>query len=807
MGSKHEIIVEYFCEVIESGVKDLSTNDWSTIYEFLQMHWGSNSVSSTMKRRFVLAISNMLAISSKTKNMVLDCSLAVYQHKSLWNFYKNDIESFSQLAFCVLNYYTNFINENLDNIDPETERLRIDKLLEFLFEYVKVMSKSPNFIKTFALTYSVLTEFLLTSRNYFNSFEYFDKFFVIFVSSLSTLSDEVFQKAFKKFYRNEHLSMHSKLMTIDGFIGTHALKSDLKILVISHLLKEYKETHNLLSFEHLLKVLLKRNYDLENLQSELSTAVCGIVEENKESSPNETLSILCATIQLNPTLVMNNVINFVVEFMFMRKSEQTSDKFNMFLSLVIEMYKKLYQTKIFIINLIQSVETYLISHKLSKKLKRKLDDSTLQNDSVDIDTKLVNILLENGESFSNLKSIELWKEILWPEIEYAWPCRIIGSQLINSISLLQPDLSMSVWQTIVYKFNESLSSLVTTDENILFYSDFLSSLICQYLIGSRIAESVQNIKGPKLENLIQYTKSFLKSFAEKILSLEHNPRLMNNFLNLCLNLGNFELMIIFYYPDSMDPETNADASPINFADRAKTLHEYLSSDEWLLIEQRIVNFGKSECKTSMNRLRLQKNQAYNLFASIQARIRVGSNLLTSTLTDSELLQPILNDTVLNTWFVEHLTRDEKQKVVNTILSHALEIPVALHDDYEFMAIFFISLFKEIALTFSSSKSLMSLIDFDKISSINSELPRYFNELMTKDRSLDELGSYRIKKFSEDEFMRWMGVVKTLPSLNLFVEMRQISFCLALLLTADVKATHSEAMMEVTLDYLKSKFFQ
>ncbi len=83
---------------------------------------------------------------------------------------------------------------------------------------------------------------------------------------------------------------------------------------------------------------------------------------------------------------------------------------------------------------------------------------------------------------------------------------------------------MSVWQTVIFKFTESIKSFETVDENNLFYSDFLTSLICQYLTGNRIAESIHNIKGSKMEKLLTYTKEFLKLFAEKILSLEHIPR-------------------------------------------------------------------------------------------------------------------------------------------------------------------------------------------------------------------------------------------------------------------------------------------
>lgn len=803
--SKYDIIVEYFCEIFESGAKGFTQNDWDIVNQFLELNWGPSTVSSPMKRRLVESVIGIVSKTKKPKVWYIESALLVLHHNALWNYYKNDVELFSLLAARIFRYYTAHIRNGPEEFNFEPERARVTKLLEFIKEYVKVMAKSPEFDSKFRETYSNLTAYLLAIEKHFEAFQYFDEFFVLFVSSAVTLPYAEFQEWFQSFHDDEAIPQYAVLMFIEGFLGTSVVSDERKCFIVTHLMGSYCRTQQLQSMGYLLKILRKRNVDIETIQEDICNRIVETVSANKDSATENTLSILCATIRLNPILVSKHAVNFIVDFMFMRKTAKTTDKFYEFLELVVEMFKKLYQTKVFIVKLIEAVELHLKNHKLSKKLKRKLDDddSVMETSVADQkDAYFLDILMAEPKTTSELLKSETWDEISWPDIEYAWPCRIIAPKIIKSIALLVPDLSLSIWQTILFSFNKSVSTLVTTDENTLFHSDFLASLMLQYFAGSRIAESVHNIKGPKLDKLIDGTKSFLKSFAEKILHLEHNPRLMHNFLNLCLFVGYFELMILFYYPDSMCQETNAEATAIDFPEKAKILHDYITADEWVLIEQRIVNFGKSECKASMNRLRLQKNQAYNLFASVQARIRVSSNLLTSTLTDSELLLPILNDKVLNAWFIEHLTRDEKQKVVETILAHHVTLHPSVLEDYEFTTLFIIGIFQQIANTFGSSKSVMRSIDFAKISSVNSEMPKYFHALLTKDRDLEELGGYKLKKFVEEDFLQWLDLLKTMPTLNLFVEMRQVTFCLALFMLMDAKATGSEALMEASLKYFR-----
>lgn len=163
---------------------------------------------------------------------------------------------------------------------------------------------------------------------------------------------------------------------------------------------------------------------------------------------------------------------------------------------------------------------------------------------------------------------------------------------------------------------------------------------------------------------------------------------MNAFLKLCINVSSFDLVCWYYCPDSMygnnanscdgddehrapaDDGGNSDVTKINGLRNAQALHSYLSLKEWTIIEQRITNFGKRDCKSNINQIYLQRVKAAFLFREDSAqcmREDIARSLLSSTFTDIEQITGILSDDFAGPWFIQHLESHQKRMICELLL--------------------------------------------------------------------------------------------------------------------------------------------
>lgn len=145
--------------------------------------------------------------------------------------------------------------------------------------------------------------------------------------------------------------------------------------------------------------------------------------------------------------------------------------------------------------------------------------------------------------------------------------------------------------------------------------EMLSALFCCFLSSVRVAEhTVSSAVQEKFLKAMEELKVNLRRFGKALLHKEHvshrhklahifefgfqNHALMRAYLNVCYMWGEVCIMAAYYSPDmsSLVGKTeDYDYSPCNLV----YLHDYLSGDQWSMIEQRITNFGEIPCKHIM----------------------------------------------------------------------------------------------------------------------------------------------------------------------------------------------------------------
>lgn len=212
--------------------------------------------------------------------------------------------------------------------------------------------------------------------------------------------------------------------------------------------------------------------------------------------------------------------------------------------------------------------------------------------------------------------------------------------------------SLVVWKTLIYTMMEHIETLQTfikqsteLNENSLFLIDFNASLLCQYFFGTSLIEQADKFTNEINENRT-LTSNLLKTFGQTNLNLEHNKRIMNAFLEISYYSGYFDLILWYYSPDSL----KIDHSQFS----TKSINNYLTAEEWILIEQRVVNFGKKECKINMNRIFLQQTKTKLIFQQPDLlhedknnQLNIKNFLLTNTMDDTEQIKSYFLDPTNN----------------------------------------------------------------------------------------------------------------------------------------------------------------
>lgn len=851
--TKHEIITEEICKILiklSGGLKTAKDVDtaWIVINEFLALKCSPGAIVSSVKLTLTKTLLEVIKHIQCRRYIVYKGLITLLQNSSMQSFFKSNSKPFAMLAGTSIDFLAKLIEAN--DIDSEcdlNDPLNYE-VLKITKNYIKQTPFLNQFRKPFVKHLLIpLSEWFISSRKHgiIEASEYFNILHEIYFADnenqnpINQLLVEPEKEDFKFLL---DVPIHVFMLIVEGIFQPFKVDTTTQALFIQFLFNDYFKQSNdkfdkekeMLLMMSLFLSLLKRydvslNFDIDGLKA---IVYIGKHIENltvTESNLYEVLSVLCASIELNPMMLEHSIIPIVVKCMLHRKENKTMKMLERFLMLVIDMYRRLSRSEKFMSNLTRFMWQKLSEFKLSKKLKRKIgtvdvEDSPkkLRLDSVGNDSSVISFNESVKDDLSRSQwFLQLIKQqfdppdvktldsnineplFQWKNIQFAWPNRV-GEAFSKFISGLVSKPSLVVWKTLIFTLADYIKLLKEGDfsENTLFLVDWTSALLCQYFDGCRLAEQSDKT-WEMIDTNRKLQKNLLKEFGDAILSQEHNIRTMNAFLSLCYSSGNFDLLSWFYCPDSI---TN-DQIEHSMADHSNQfVHSYLQPTEWVLIEQRITNFGKHECRTNLNRLYMQKIKSKLMFKQSNETIDMANHVLASTLADDGLneLNEILLDDTTNQWFIGQLTRAQKIKIARGIVeldcdknrnSHIMDKLVKNVQDQEFFDILAVAVFERIGMETNDPTLFLKRINFDDVFA--------GNESVCKDLFRGKRCSTASAGIPEQQF-ELQGAFKLLTVLptgfvSLSVKNILLHFTLGLLRSS------SKANIHYYCQHLKSKF--
>lgn len=253
----------------------------------------------------------------------------------------------------------------------------------------------------------------------------------------------------------------------------------------------------------------------------LGNKIEALVGDNHEQHPLEVMNVVCAALRLNALILEHTAVQVAVKFMLIPKiDENLVRKYVELMSLLIEMFRKLCRPEKLVAQLLRHIAETLGTVKLSKKLKRRLNQSFVDDASPskvaradgDADESIVGheneikklpqhidyfqlirtaieatINRNPGEMHTNVKPAASSN---WSEIAFAFP-PIVAAKYTRLMSGLVSKPSLVIWKTLVFALKDHVSALhddVTNSENTIFLIEMACALLSQYFIGSRLAE-------------------------------------------------------------------------------------------------------------------------------------------------------------------------------------------------------------------------------------------------------------------------------------------------------------------------------
>lgn len=788
--TKQEIVVDEFCnnlpklraEITASPDSTYANQAWEKINEFLSFRYSSGAVSVAIKDKLIKTLSQEAEISIKelrVSHLILNALLITLQNTSIQNYYKSNAVEFARFLALNIRYLSVLLEcEEVTNDQSKVYKDHIEQLLASLKAFIKQTPFLDDFKSAFAteiltslcelITLSQhrkitnkqellsilqelyfdgsqtkqLKQYLGGDKSKFITFhEIFEKPMHVFLTVVEALiwsfrNDDEVQQAFLKFLFNENDGKF-RVQTNQESIQTQL--NSLSVFIF--LLKKYD-------------VPLNFQIDSNKAYVYLGKQIEYFVHSHHTNHVYEVLNMLCATLKLNPLILEYSVCQIAVKFMLLpKKTEAVWNKYEEFMFLLIEMYRKLSRAEKFISQLIKNLYETLATVKLSKKLKRSFNSSFVEGqatpskklkNAIDEEVSMDVTLAENNEpenrfvtllevnilsECENLATNSDWKRKIrnnqiWSDIAFAFT-PAISSTYTRFISGLVSKPSLVVWKTLIFTLKDYVRQLKETEskcsENCVFLIEITSALLSQYFLGSRLAEQSDKT-WDAIETNRNATREILAEFGHTILNQEHNYRTMNAFLKLCYNASNFDLLCWYYRPDSMraiEPTDNDIKFDVETS--AKTLHSYLTDKEWITIEQRITNFGKRECKANMNKIYLQRLKTCQLFEYEKANGEdVSDYVLSTAFKEIEQIVDILNDPSLCSWFISNLTGKQKQIVCELLLQSTSEFDtlnrLCTINDWQFIEILTVATYKKLFEIFAAGKhcEYLTEINFDTI---------------------------------------------------------------------------------------------
>ncbi|KAH8272291.1 hypothetical protein KR044_011795, partial [Drosophila immigrans] len=438
--------------------------------------------------------------------------------------------------------------------------------------------------------------------------------------------------------RLKELPMHVRMLTLEAALvnNRHVEKKHTELMKYAFDLQSFKDEQN--SSDHLTMAIhgleSLRKHSIEQHMSVsgkstlefLSLCIYKLTTEFKERQLRDVLMLLCAALRFNPLLLEPNVYQLTIWMMTrVKSSEQELSLYAAYLVQVLDMFRRLGRTERFVMQLLKSLREWLKKFQLpSADAKRSRLDTEPSENEPDLYMKLL------------FKPHYVDAAAGSDRLAQTWPSATAGAAFTRLVSNLTAKQSIVIWKLLLHTFEELLQpdqSAVMAD-NLDFAIELQVAFLSQYLLGTRLAETLPQHR-QELSEGRRHMSQVLQQFGRHLLAREHKRSTMNAFLECVERASGLELLLAYYWPDGLDITQQEQPQ----------LQQFLPSDEWDLIRQRVHNFGKSLCRQRLQRLELQLAQAGWLLLPQQRHAPCPAALV--ELVPRQLLT--------------HLSRDQKQQ--------------------------------------------------------------------------------------------------------------------------------------------------
>lgn len=901
--TKHEIVLDELCKILPSLASNLVKSDaasqqnvWDIIIELLSLTYSTGAVNVQIKAKLIDALSDVanytLRKSAPSVNL-LNALRVTLHNTSMLNYFKSSGHNFAKFVAINLRYLIAWtVHEGGIDTNRQVQldtRAIVDGLLKSLRSYIRQTPYLDTFKEFFATdVFVALSELVILLQCKHNIHLATD-----FIAILQELFFDGSQtKELKQFLQNASRSIgdatnfsrifqvpiHAHLLTVETVLISFKNDTDIIMQLFKYLFDEKLTAwttiiggkQELLNCVTYFIYLLKKhdvslNFEIDKTKAHvfLGTIIEALVYDNHEQYPLEVMNIVCAALRLNALILEHTAVQIAVKFMLIPKvDEKLCRKYEELMSLLIEMFRKLCRAEKLISQLIKNIWETLSTVKLSKKLKRRLNQSFVDDVSPskvarsDVDFEADNCQVKDNKKISPQidyfdlirediesaidRNIELRSNVKqpssanWSEIAFAFP-PFVAAKYTKLISGLVSKPSLVIWKTLIFSLKDYVNALhddVTNSENTIFLIEMTCALLSQYFIGSRLAEHADK-SWDSIESNRKQTYEVLAQFGHVIINQEHNYRTMNAFLKLCINVSNFDLVCWYYCPDSMcgkhsnldhdngdhaDNDEGGDESDtvkINGFKNAQDLHSYLSLKEWTIIEQRITNFGKRDCKSNINQIYLQRVKATFLFREDSAqcmREDIARSLLSSTFTDIEQITGILSDDSAGPWFIQHLESHQKRMICELILDTDDQDLSLLYNeriqDKEYINVLILITHKFVIRELCAGKKANSLksLPFETLFENNglSTMAQNLVQILTEYSNGIANGINKIKQESHDHILRYMDLLASAPIGFCSEEVKNVLTLFNIIIYHNFKSAGDDLLCSRSLDIFRSE---
>lgn len=722
--TKHEIITEEFCRNLPKFRKehknslDSYFDAWlSTINEFFTLTCPPGAISSAVK---LIVVKTLMTEAQKLKRSphpsVLQGMLRVLHNSAMQNFYKSNSDAYCEYIASILMYINALASRQADmtTIAKDVEHI-LDAIKTFVQQTPHLDLFQAAFLSSVLVPLSELVITLQVQQNIDYTTRFVEILRELYFGDKTSdgLKNWLTTSTPSGMYTDLFaVPIHTFLLIFETILQAYRHDVTLRSAFISWLFDTYfsrdgirfPDVRQMLdAMSYVMSVMRKHDVHLNfDVGKQKAIAFIGkhletIFDGFHETAFGETINLVIATLTANPMILEHALVKITVKCMLMPKNDSpTMTRFTQMMQLVIDVYRRLSRAQKFVAHLIRSVFEELATVTLSRKLKRKatvirsssrkkmkLDEGKVNGDCVQHDDQngddlashpsYLDMLLDKvqpppptemitSDTLSVAMKIDETLDHC-PGIEFAWPIDV-GRSFSNFISSLVSKPSLVVCKTLIFTLNDYIGLLKEgrNDENTMFLIEFASALMCQYFSGTRLAEHTEK-QSEAIETNRRLTHDVLKEFGVAILNQEHNIRTMNAFLKTCFHTSHFDLLCGYYYPDTM----HNDVSRVAVAKFADNIHPYLGAQEWTLIEQRITNFGRDECRANINRLYLQRAKASLLLGQVKKH-KISNHLLSPTLNDLTQITMLLTDETIGQWFLEILSPAEMRSVCEVLVA-------------------------------------------------------------------------------------------------------------------------------------------